>query len=310
MHSRIAIERNEKGVRIFTRELYEQRGLSKQHITYTIPGRLVRKIARNVADKLFLYECYIVDNERDIEGLKGVEHVIPLKGKGLLKKRSYGIIAKPHVSLLDSRVVQLSEDELMQIRQNLPEDMPFVSEDYTVLLPPECMLFATDDAAGMAALLKRIQLPDDRAFELAVGRMSHLTMKIFDLVELQIETRNENLLAVALEDTERYLAPELPPEAEENVFKAALEAVERHEQTGLLEKQTSQVNKLSWEDLVSQSNVWQQDELFSEPKDNEHMDKHKTQHVSNRLLKQNHLKEDAEKTQAATRKLKKKQDNT
>lgn len=175
-----------------------------------LPGRMIRTIVANIESQYQLFEYSEVKGMKNAESMEDVVGIAPLVGS-LPAWMSGGqrlvVFQKPHPSLYNPNFIQLTDGEIESFKAALPPGEEFIEADYTVSMPPDFFMLATQDIRPFIDVITHLKLTSFPAVREAAARLSVAAITIYDEADMLVEINEEHFRELLLQNTERWLGP-------------------------------------------------------------------------------------------------------
>ncbi len=175
-----------------------------------LPGRMVRKMIKNIETKYQICEYCEVRGRREAEVMDDVIGNIYLKGgmgSWLMGNAPIAVFQRLHTSMYDPDFIRLEEDEVMDFQNRLPEDEPFNYEDFTLSMPADYFLMVAPSTTKLIDVVSHLR-PEtfDDVIE-AVARISAASITIYDEADIRVEFTDENFPEILTHGLEDWINP-------------------------------------------------------------------------------------------------------
>lgn len=180
-----------------------------------LPGRMLRRIMKNLEDKYQLSEYSFVKGRRAAEMKEDVISDVALRsgtGAFVMGNQPMVVFQKLHPSIYDPDFIQLTDDETMDFQSRLPDDEAFNYEDFTVAMTPDYFIAVAVDVRKLSKVLDHLRLESFEALREAVGRLCPAAITIYDEADMFVQYTDKTLPAIFTEGLEEWLNP--PEEVE------------------------------------------------------------------------------------------------
>ena len=156
-----------------------------------LPGRMIREMVRNLETRYELYEYSLIQSERQLDEMDDVVATIPLAGKALQKGKMV-VIQRLHNSLYDPDFFKLDPVQLKGFEQTLEPGEELNVADYTVSMPENYYILATDDLKKFVMVATHLKLADmDKMVECAV-RLGSASITVHNESVMIVDYEEEN----------------------------------------------------------------------------------------------------------------------
>ena len=171
-----------------------------------LPGRMIRKMIKNIETKYQICEFCEVRGRKEAEVMDDVIGSIYLKGglgSWMMGNAPVAVFQRLHTSMYDPDFIRLEEDEVMDFQSRLPEDEPFNYEDFTLSMPADYFLMIAPSSSRMIDVISHLRPETFDSVREAVARIGAASITIYDEADMHVEFTDENfpeLLTHGLED--------------------------------------------------------------------------------------------------------------
>ncbi len=176
-----------------------------------LPGRMLRAIVANLERRYQLLEFSSVVGYREVDTMEDVLGVVELHTgffHRLFGKHRLCVFQKPHPSLYDPEYMTLTEEEMEEFRERLPQEEELVTEDFTVSIPSQFFLAMTiDDYKMVIDILNHLKLKDFTDVREAIATLFDGVVSVFDETELLAEYTDDMLPDLLAEGLEEWVNP-------------------------------------------------------------------------------------------------------
>lgn len=178
-----------------------------------LPGRMLRKIIKNLESKYEICEFSFVKGRRAAEEKEDVISDVYLstnKAAYLLGSQPIIIFQTIHPSLLDEQFIQLTDEEILEFKGRLADigqDEEYNTNDYSVAMPSDYFLVITKDARKLAKVLEHLRLETFQDFRHALSRLAVASISIYDEADMFVTYTEKTIPALFTEDIENWLSP-------------------------------------------------------------------------------------------------------
>jgi len=183
-----------------------------------LPGRLVRKMVKSLERQYEICEYSLVKGHRAADAMEDVVGKVELQGgmgSWLFGTQPIVVFQKLHPSIYQPDFIQLSEDEIMDFQSRLPDEEPFIKEDFTLSMPADYYLAVSNNMKKLIKILGHLKLDGFDAFQEAIRKLSTAAIVIYDEADMFVEYNDDAFPAHLTEDVEEWLnAPEEVDELE------------------------------------------------------------------------------------------------
>ncbi len=175
-----------------------------------LPGRMIRKMIKNMEEKYQICEFCEVRGRKEAEMMDDVIGSIHLKGgvgSVLMGSAPVAVFQRLHTSLYDPDFIQLEEDEVMDFQARLPEDEPFNYEDFTLSMPADYFLMIAPSSIKMIDVISHLRPETFDDVREAIARISSASISIYDEADMHVEFTDEGFPELLTEGLEDWINP-------------------------------------------------------------------------------------------------------
>jgi len=175
-----------------------------------LPGRLIRKMIKNIEAEYQICEFSEVKGRREAEVMDDVVGNIYLKGglgAWLLGNAPIAVFQRLHTSMYDPDFIRLEEEEVMDFQNRLPEDEPFNYEDFTLSMPVDYFLMAAPSTTKLIDVVSHLRPDTFDDVREAVARISAAAITIYDEADMHVEFTDDNFPEILTRGLEDWINP-------------------------------------------------------------------------------------------------------
>lgn len=189
---------------------------AKQRLTYPLPARLVRLIFNNLTEQVKLYEFVVLRGVRKIEQYGTPDATYPLRSgffSRLLGQQAVVYFYKLTPDLLDEQAVSLTPEEEEEVRAAIPEGDEDNFHDYTLGVGNRLDVIGSVHLDELLGVLHRTRAHTQREFQQAVDLLADVRVSLYDQVELEVASSDEDVLDLAVHNIYDFFVPPSEKEA-------------------------------------------------------------------------------------------------
>ena len=173
-----------------------------------LPGRLVRKMIKNIESKYQICEYSQVKGRKEADSMDDVVGSIYLKGglgAWLFGTTPIAVFQRLHASLYDPDFIRLDDEETMDFQNRLPEDEPFNYEDFTLSMPADYFLMISPSSNKLIEVVSHIRPDSFEDVREAVAKLAVASIIIYDEADMYIEFSDDAFPIILTEGLEEWL---------------------------------------------------------------------------------------------------------
>ena len=173
-----------------------------------LPGRMIRKIIKNIEAKYQICEFCQVRGHKEADSMEDVIGSIQLKGgmgAWLFGATPIAVFQRMHTSMYDPDFIRLDDDEIMNFQKRLPEDEPFNYEDFTVIMPADYFLMIAPSLTKLIEVISHLRPDTFDDVRRAISKIAIASITIYDEADMYIEFADEKFPMFATEGVEGWL---------------------------------------------------------------------------------------------------------
>ncbi len=173
-----------------------------------LPGRLIRKVIKNIEAKYQICEFSQVKGRKEAESLDDVISSISLKGgmgAWLFGTTPIAVFQRLHTSLYDPDFIRLDDDETMDFQHRLPEDEPFNYEDFTVSMPADYYIMIAPSSSKLIEVISHLRPDGFDDVRKAVSKIATASITIYDEADMYIEFADAKFPLIFTEGLDEWL---------------------------------------------------------------------------------------------------------
>ena len=175
-----------------------------------LPGRMIRKMIKNIETKYQICEFSEARGRREAEVMDDVIGNIYLKGgvgAWLMGNAPIAVFQRLHASMYDPDFIRLEEEEVMDFQGRLPEDEPFNYEDFTLSMPADYFLMVAPSSTKLIDVISHLR-PDTFDDVLnAAARIAAAFITIYDEADMRVEFTDEDFPGILTDGLEEWINP-------------------------------------------------------------------------------------------------------
>ncbi len=183
-----------------------------------LPGRMVRRMIKNMEKQYQLSEYSLVKGGRAVDEMEDVIGNVLLKsgaGSWLFGTQPFAVFQRLHPSMYDADFIQLGDEETMDFQSRLPEGEPYNYEDFTLSMPSDYFIAVGINMKKLIKVLDHLRLDTFDDVRDAVARLSIASITIYDEADMFVEYNEDSFPTILTDGIEDYLnAPEEVDELE------------------------------------------------------------------------------------------------
>jgi hypothetical protein len=178
-----------------------------------LPGRMLRKIIKNLSSKYEVCEFSFVKGKRAADEKEDVITDVYLstsRTSYLFGSQPIVVFQSVHPSLLDPQFIQLTPDEIMEFKGRLTDidmDEEYNTNDYSVAMPSDYFLVITENARKLARVLEHLRLETFQDFRNTISRLAPAAISIYDEADMFVTYTDKTIPALLTEGIEEWLMP-------------------------------------------------------------------------------------------------------
>jgi hypothetical protein len=175
-----------------------------------LPGRMIRKMIKNIETKYQICEFSQARGRREAEVMDDVIGNIYLKGgmgAWLMGNAPIAVFQRLHASMYDPDFIHLEEDEVMDFQSRLAEDEPFNYEDFTLSMPADYFLMVAPSSIKMIDVISHLRPETFDDVLNAAARIAVASIIIYDEADMRVEFTDDNFPALLTEGLEDWINP-------------------------------------------------------------------------------------------------------
>jgi hypothetical protein len=175
-----------------------------------LPGRMIRKMIKNIESKYQICEFCEVRGRKEAEVMDDVVGSIYLKGgmgSLLMGNAPIAVFQRLHTSMYDPDFIRLEEDEVMDFQARLSEDEPFNYEDFTLSMPADYFLMVAPSSTKMIDVISHLRPETFDDVREACARISTAAITIYDEADMHVEFTEERFPEILTEGLEDWINP-------------------------------------------------------------------------------------------------------
>ncbi len=175
-----------------------------------LPGRMIRKMVKNIENKYQMCEFSQARGRREAEMMDDVIGDIYLKGgvgSWLMGSAPVAVFQRLHTSMYDPDFIQLEEDEVMDFQNRLPEEEPFNYEDFTLSMPADYFIMVGPSTAKLIDVISHLRPETFDDIREAVARISTAFISIYDEADMHVIFSDDNFPEILTHGLEDWLEP-------------------------------------------------------------------------------------------------------
>lgn len=180
-----------------------------------LPGRMIRKIIKNIESNYQICEFSEVKGAREADMMDDVIGTIYLKGgmgAWLFGSTPIAVFQRIHTSLYDPDFIRLEDHETMDFQNRLPDDEAFNYEDFTVSMPADYFLMVAPSTNKLVEVISHLR-PDSFAdVREAAAKLAVASITVYDEADMYIEYTDEEFPIIFTKGLDEWLNP--PEEVE------------------------------------------------------------------------------------------------
>ena len=175
-----------------------------------LPGRLLRSMIANIETKYKVFEYFLVQNEKELDAAEDVIEAVPL-WPSLIDKATF---RRPMVAFrtLDRsfyvpQLNRLSKEQLFYYKRELGPDEELVEEDYSLVMPPDLFILATDNLKKFTTVASHLKLRNFGEMQAMAAKLGDASIAIYDQADMYIEYDHDSFPALITFELEEWLLP-------------------------------------------------------------------------------------------------------
>jgi|GEM_PF-2571483 len=178
-----------------------------------LPGRMLRRIVKNLSSKYEVCEFSFVKGKKAAEEKEDVitdVYLTTSRSSYLFGSQPIVIFQSIHPSLLDPQFIQLTSDEIMEFKGRLTDiglDEEYNTNDYSIAMPSDYFLVITENARKLARVMEHLRLESFQDFRNTISRLAPATISIYDEADMFVTYTDKTMPALLTEGIEEWLLP-------------------------------------------------------------------------------------------------------
>lgn len=175
-----------------------------------LPGRMIRKMMKNIESHYQICEYSEVRGRREAEVLDDVVGNIYLKGgvgAWLMGNAPVAVFQRLHTSMYDADFIRLEEEEVMDFQSRLPEDEPFNYEDFTLSMPADYFLLIAPSTTKLIDVISHLRPDTFDDVREAIARISAASITIYDEADMHVEFTDDKFPEILTHELEDWINP-------------------------------------------------------------------------------------------------------
>ncbi len=178
-----------------------------------LPGRMLRKIIKNLNSKYEVCEFSFVKGKRAADEKEDVitdVYLAASRSAYLLGSQPIVVFQTVHPSLLDPQFIQLTPDEIMEFKGRLTDiglDEEYNTNDYSIAMPSDYFLVVTENVRKMSRVLEHLRLETFQDFRNTLSRLAPATISIYDEADMFVTYTDKTIPSMLTEGIEEWLMP-------------------------------------------------------------------------------------------------------
>lgn len=173
-----------------------------------LPGRLIRKIVKNIESKYQICEYSEVKGRKEAEMMDDVVGSIYLKGgigAWLFGNTPIAVFQRIHTSLYDPDFLRLEDEETMEFQNRLPDDEPFNYEDFTVSMPSDYHIMIAPSTSKLIEVVSHLRPDNFDDVRKAISRIAVASITVYDEADMYIEYTDKEFPIVFAQGVDEWL---------------------------------------------------------------------------------------------------------